>query len=130
MELEPDERIAELLLPGEDVLAIRRSAILDRREPPVGGGHWPGCPGLRGDLYVTSVRLVLIGGTVVEYDLDGIREAVVSTGRLLLTLSSGAGIIIEVDQPGPLRAEMGCARARHAARTREASGAGPAFDRA
>jgi hypothetical protein len=129
-ELEPDARMAELLLPGEDVVALRRPAVLDRREPPVGGGRWPGCPGLSGDLYVTSRRLVHVGRAVVEYDLDGIREAVVSAGRLLLTLGNGEGIILHVDEPGPLRVEMGRARARNAARARAASGAGPAYDRA
>jgi hypothetical protein len=89
--VEPDARIAELLAPGEEVLAVRRSALLDRREPPISGGRRGGCPGLAGDLYVTSSRIVHVGRSVLEYDLDAIREAIVSTERLLLILGDGTG---------------------------------------
>lgn len=132
--LQPDARIAELLVPGEDVLAVRRSAMLDRRDPPLGGARCPVCPGLAGDLYVTSARLVLVGRTVLAYDLSAIREAVVSTERLLLTLCDGAGITLAVDRPRLLRVEIGVARARQATRAgaarraRPARGAGPDRD--
>src|SRR5512140_1887295 len=35
--IEPDARIAERLVPDEVVFAVRRSAVLDRREPQPGG---------------------------------------------------------------------------------------------
>jgi len=125
--LEPDARIAELLVPGEDVVAVRRSALLDRREPQP-SAHCPGCPALAGDLYVTSTRFVHVGRTVVEYDLDAIREAIVSAERLLLVLSDGAGIILDVDRPRLLRVEIAAARARQAARAYTAQAPPPAPD--
>jgi len=120
--LEPDGRIAELLAPGEDVLAVRRAALFDRREPPIGGSGRPTSPGLAGDLYVTSARLVLVGRTVLQYDLDAIREAVVSSERLLLTLCGGAGVTLAVDRPRLLRVEIGAARARRVNRAWTAEG--------
>ena len=123
----PDAPIAALLVPGEDVLAERRSVLLDRREPPLGGTRCSCCHGLAGDLYVTSTRLVLVGQTVLEYDFDSISDMVVSAERLLLSMCDGSGITLDVDRPNLLRVEVGAARARGAART-GASGAGPAHD--
>jgi len=125
--LEPDARIAELLIPGEEVLAVRRAALLDRREPPL-GAYYPGYRGLAGDLYVTSARLVHVGRTVLELDLDAIREAAVSAERLLLILGGGAGITLEVDRPRLLRVEIAVARVRQATRAGPSRNAGPARD--
>jgi hypothetical protein len=74
--------------------------------------------GLGGDLYVTSSRLALVGRTTLTYDLDAIRDAVVSGERLLLTLRDGAGVIVYVAQPRLLRVEIGAARAKRAGRRR------------
>jgi hypothetical protein len=109
--IEPDERIAVLLVPGEEVFAVRRSALLDRREPQP-SAYCPGCPGLAGDLYVTSTRVVHLGRLTLEYDLDSIREAVVSAERLLLLLWVGSGLILDVDRPRLLRVDIAAARAR------------------
>ena len=54
--IEPDERIGLLLAPGEQVVAVRRSVSLERRKE----NDDPGL-GLRGDLYVTTTRLVHLG---------------------------------------------------------------------
>jgi hypothetical protein len=123
--IEPDAPIAELLGPGEEVLAVRRSALLERRQPPPGTALWPAFAGLGGDMYVTSGRLALVGRTVVAYDLDAIREAVVSGERLLVTLRDGTGVIIQVDRPRLFRVEIGAARARLAERRRAASSTEP-----
>jgi hypothetical protein len=125
--IEPDARIAALLIPGEDVLAVRRSVLLDRREPPLGGTRCSCCHGLAGDLYVTSARLVLVGQTVLEYDHASISDIVVSAERLLLSLSDGSGITLDVDRPNVLRVEIGAARVSGAART-VTPGAGPVHD--
>jgi len=127
--MEPDARIAELLVPGEDVLAVRRSALLDRREPPIGGGRGPGCLGMAGDLYVTSNRIVHLGRTVLEYDYTTICEAVVSAEHLLLILRDGTGVTIDVPQPRLLRVEIAAARARQAARAGAAWDSGAADPR-
>ena len=116
--IEPDACIAEILAAGEDVLAVRRSALVERRQPPPGTAGWPPGVGLGGDLYVTSSRLALVGRTTLTYDLDAIRDAVVSGERLLLTLRDGAGVIVYVAQPRLLRVEIGAARAKRAGRRR------------
>jgi hypothetical protein len=108
--LEPDPRISGFLVPGEEIIAVRRSVLLDRREPSP-GARCPQHPGLSGDLYVTSTRLLHIGRTVIEYDLAAIREADVSAEHLLLVLSDGAGMILDVDRPRLLRVEIAAARA-------------------
>jgi len=123
--LEPDPRIAEILVPGEQVFAVRRSAMLDRREPPPGASH-PAYPGLAGDLYVTSNRLVHLGRSTLEYDLDAIREAVVSAEHLLLVLCDGTGLILDLDRPRLLRVEIAAARARRVARACPAQAPRPA----
>jgi hypothetical protein len=85
----------------------------------------PGCPGLAGDLYVTSARLVHVGRTVLEYDLGAIREAVVSAERLLLILCDGVGVAVDVARPRLLRVEIAAARARQAASAGGPRDAGP-----
>ncbi len=115
--MEPDERISPLLAADEQLLAVRRAAGLDRRQPA--GTQ---CGGLRGDLYVTSVRIVHVGTPPVAYGLDEIREAAVSEERLLLLMRDGACVALAVDQPRLLRVQIAAARsaARSAARARRA----------
>lgn len=104
----PDERIAPLLQPGEQVVAIRRSAALDRREP----ASTPAPPpGLGGDLYVTSRRLVLVGRRFVAFDLVDIEDVVLSGERLFLVMRDGAGVTLDVDWPRLLRVHVAAARA-------------------
>ncbi len=106
--LEPDARIAPLLGSHECVLAVRRSAQLDRRQPI----PRPDAPlGLAGDLYLTSRRLVLVGRQVLSFDLGEIEEIGVSGERLLLVMSGGAGVSLDVEQPRLLRVEIATARA-------------------
>ena len=126
--IEPDERIAVLLVPGEELFAVRRSALLDRREPQV-GARCPAYPGLAGDLYLTSTRLVHLGRFTMEYDLDAIREAVVSAEHLLLVLCDGTGLILDLDRPRLLRVEIAAARARRVARAWAAWDSGAADPR-
>jgi hypothetical protein len=126
--IEPDARIAERLVPGEEVFAVRRSAVLDRREPQPGAGH-PAYPGLAGDLYLTSVRLVHFGRLMLEYDLDAIREVAVSAEHLLLVLRDGAGLILDVDRPRLFRVEIAAVRAMRVTRGRPARAQRPGLHR-
>lgn len=105
--LEPDARIAPLLAAGEHVVAVRRSALLDRREPAV-GSDVP--TGLAGDLYLTSRRLVLVGRLTLSFHLDEIEEAMLSGERLLLVMPGGQGASLDVAQPRLLRVEIAAAR--------------------
>ena len=105
--LEPDTRIAPLLGPDEQVLAVRRSAMLDRRQPAPD----PNTPAeLAGDLYVTSRRLVLVGRLTLSFHLDEIEEAMLSGERLLLVMPGGYGASLDVAQPRLLRVEIAAAR--------------------
>ena len=106
--LEPDARIAPLLGRGERVVAVRRSAQLDRRQPIPG---WEAPPGIAGDLYLTPRRLVLVGRMTMELSLNEIEEAGLSGERLLLALRDGQSVSLDVEQPRLLRVDIATARA-------------------
>jgi hypothetical protein len=97
--LEPDEDIAGHLSQGEVVHALRRRAIL--RAP---GGDTS--LGYGGTLYLTSRRLVHLGQVVMSVQLTDIAESSLAGERLLLTLSNGEGLSLDLDRPRLLRAEM------------------------
>jgi len=94
--------------PGERVVAVRRSAQLDRRQPTPG---WNAPPGLAGDLYLTTRRLVLVGRLTMSFDFEDIEEAGLSGERLLLVLRDGRGVSLDVEQPRLLRVQVATARA-------------------
>ncbi len=105
--LEPDSAITPLLRPGERLLAVRRCAILERRQSPPASAP----AGLAGDLCLTSERLILVGRLVLAFRLDEIEDAVLSGDRLLLAMHDGAGISLAVTGPRLLRVEIATARA-------------------
>jgi hypothetical protein len=105
--IDPDERIGPILEPNEQLVAVRRSAVVYRPENPESGAASPGVA----DVYVTTRRLVLAGPDVRSFDLATVDEAVVSNERLLLVLCEGVGLVLEVDWPRLLRVEIAAARA-------------------
>jgi hypothetical protein len=105
--LDPDERIGPILDPGEQLVAVRRSAVAYRAETPGSVAT----PPIVVDLYVTSRRLVLAGPDVIFFDLAALDEAVVSHERLLIVLRDGVGLVLKVEQPRLLRVEIATARA-------------------
>ncbi len=120
-DLPPDERIAPLLQPGERVVAVRHAALLDRREPAPGERL---TPGVAGELYVTSRRLVLVGRLTLSLGLDAVADAVVSGGRLLLVLRDGHGVTLQAAGPRLLWVEIAAARAALKAAGDHESGGG------
>lgn len=91
------------LHPDELLHAIRRAAMLDdgHTKPPTGG-----------TLYLTSRRLLHAGSALREVDLADITDAGVALERLLLLdLTDGSELAIEVDQPRLLRVQLAAARA-------------------
>lgn len=106
--LESNDRLATLLEPDEWLLAVRKAAILDRREPRDGE---PARAGLGGQLAVTSRRLILAGRHVVAFDLADIEDIVMSGDRLMVSIRGGAGLVLDVDEPRLLRVEIAAARA-------------------
>ena len=101
----PDCDVQGWLEPGEQVLAWRSPATLDRRVP-VERDRPP-----FGDLYVTSDRLVLCGATPVSIALTEIQDAAIVGGNLGLLLRDGVGLTISCDRPMVLRAQIAEARA-------------------
>ena len=88
---------------GELVHAIRHAALLDEGEAATPTG---------GSLYLTSNRLVHVGASSREIRLDAIQESAVALERLLLLdLTDGSDLAIEVDQPRLLRVQLAAARA-------------------
>lgn len=104
--IEPDERVAVMLEPGEEVVAVRRGAGVDRRQP------WTDVTALRGDLYVTTRRLIHLGRLPLAYDLDVVREAIVVGDELLLAIEPDLGVTVSIDDPCVLRVLIAAARGR------------------
>ena len=113
--LAPDDCIGPMLAPGEYVLAHHRSVGLDRRQRSK--EIEPSVP-MRGDLYVTSARLVYLDGRVLTIDLDDIEDAALVGDRVLLVTRGGIGFILETARPRLLRVQMAAARAARAGPTR------------
>ena len=86
--------VCHLLLPGEQLVAHRGAALLDRRQArrqrrPVG------------DLYLTSARLLFVGSPRASIPLESIQ----------LMLRGGFGVSIDVERPRLLREQIAAARA-------------------
>ena len=107
--LVPDDGLAALLGNDEWLIAVRRSAFLDRRVPSRGESSWPG---LRGQLAVTSRRLIFLAGRyVLAFDLVKVEQIVLSGERLLVAMPDGNGAALDVEQPRLLRVQIAAARA-------------------
>ena len=86
---------------GEILHATRRAAMLENGAMPMGGS-----------LYLTSERLVHIGQERHVVPLEKIAETAVALERLLLLdMTDGSDLAIEVDQPRLLRVQLAAARA-------------------
>ena len=107
--IEPDAAIAPLLCPGEQVHAMRRGAMFELREP-LDGASVNRCGA--GDLYLTSRRLVVLSGPMLDVELEWIREIGLAGDRLLLTLADVSGVCLVVTGPRLLRVEISAARER------------------
>ena len=92
------------LHPGELLHAERRAAVMERRQEGQPSG---------GILYLTSQRLVHAGNErVEEIPLERIADMAVAMERLLLIeLTDGSDLAIEVDRPRLLRVQVSAARA-------------------
>jgi hypothetical protein len=101
--LGPDARVEPLLDAGEAVLvschASRRCSV---------GAPKPG--GLVGDLYLTSRRLLYLGGEPIVADLDRIDEVMLHGDGLVVSTTDGDSILLEVEEPRLLRVQIAAAR--------------------
>jgi hypothetical protein len=95
----------EAILNGERLHAIHRHAVLERTSgravDPLPSG---------GTLYLTSVRLLHLATDRTEIALGSIDEIGLALERLvLIRLSDGSDLALEVDQPRLLRVQMAAA---------------------
>jgi hypothetical protein len=109
--VESDDTILPLLAPGERVLALRHSVGLDRRQA---SAQAPTIDSVRGDLYVTTERLVHVGDEVLDFRLDDVQDSALAGERVLLILRDGVGIVLNADRPRLLRVQIAAARAARA----------------
>ena len=103
--MEPDERIGVMLAPGERVVAVRRDVSVERRKD----SRDPDLA-LRGDLYVTTTRLMCLGHVRVDVPLAEIREAVVASSAVRLVVGDGRGLEIRTADPYLLRVQIAAVR--------------------
>lgn len=98
------EQDAPTMRDGEQLHAVRHAALLERNSdnPPTGG-----------TLYLTSARLLHVGTERTnDIPLQRIHDMAVAVERLLLVgLTDGSDLAIEVDQPRLLRVQVAAARA-------------------
>jgi hypothetical protein len=100
--IDADETVMPQLADGELVHDLRARAILKA----------PGddrALGYGGTLYLTSRSLLHLGQVTVNVRLTDIVEISLAGERLLVTLSDGEGLVLDVDRPRQLRAEMAAA---------------------
>ena len=98
----PEDPRLVAALEGEELFAIRRSAILNAGRGDV--------PGYGGTLCVTSTRLLLVGQVTIALRLVDLQETALAGGRLLISLRDGEGVTLDVGQPRLLRAQIAAVR--------------------
>jgi len=98
------------LHPGEQLVARRDEATLDRR-----GGPTDGPPS--GMLLLTTERLFLVGSRPVSIPLDQVEEAALLGERVVLLIRGGVGVTIKCAGPRLLRVQIAAARAARTAAT-------------
>jgi hypothetical protein len=100
--IEPDEAARSILAPGELLHAIHATALLEAHT----SGEEEALP-RGGTLYLTSTRLMHLGGEIAELRLSEIDEVTLALERLvLIRLHDGSDLAIEVDQPRLLRVQL------------------------
>ena len=101
--IEADGTIAESIRPGEIVVSVRGSSVVGRHLRGDGNDDFAG------RLYLTSQRLVVLGHTSLEVELDEVDELALAGERLLVTLNDGTGLSIDAIQPRLLRVQIAAA---------------------
>jgi hypothetical protein len=100
--LTADDAVRPHLDDGELLHDLRQRAILKA----------PGddrALGYGGTLYLTSRRLLHLGQVTVNVRLTDIVESSIAGERLLVSLADGEGLVLDVDRPRQLRAEIAAA---------------------
>jgi hypothetical protein len=104
--IDSDEGMRSALAGGEELLAIRHTASVERLSAE---GRSP----VIGRLAITTERLMMLDAQPSTLaSLDELDEVTLVSDRLLVMLTSGAGFTITAPWPMLLRVELAAARAR------------------
>src|SRR5687768_3552639 len=103
--LQPDPMVAPLLVDGETVVGWRQAASLSRVDEITHAVVRDDGP-----LYVTSERLLHLGGQTTAFDLSDIAELAMADDRLLVTISGSRGLMLDVAGPRQFRVLLAAAR--------------------
>jgi len=103
--IEPDAAVTHSIRPGETVVSVRTSSVVSRHL------RGDGIDDFAGRLYLTSQRLLLLGQSPLDVELDQIDELALAGERLLVTLTDGTGLSIDAVQPRLLRVQIAAALA-------------------
>jgi hypothetical protein len=103
--LEVDGPILDHLRQGETVVDVRLSTIVSRHLRGDGTDEFPG------RLYLTTQRIMVVGGAPLEIELGAIDELALAGERLLVTLRDGTGLSIDASRPRLLRVQISAALA-------------------
>ncbi|TAK01960.1 MAG: hypothetical protein EPO36_03840 [Chloroflexota bacterium] len=106
----PGDCIAARLDEDEHLLAVVPAVVMVRRLARPGEDEQ-----LRGDLYVTSRRLLHVSLFNRTIELDEIEDAALSGTNVLLLLRGGLGVVLRTSSPRLVRARIAVARAARGA---------------
>ena len=100
-----DGPVAERLRTDETVVDARTSAVVSRHLRGDGTDDFPG------RLYLTTQRLMVVGGAPLDVELSQIDELALAGERLLITLRDGTGLSIDASRPRLMRVQIAAALA-------------------
>ena len=103
--LEVDGPIAERLRADETAIDARTSAVVSRHLRGDGTEDFPG------RLYLTTQRLIVVGGAPLDVELSQVEELALAGERLLITLRDGTGLSIDASRPRLMRVQIAAALA-------------------
>ena len=86
-------------------MVVRPSSVISRHL------RGDGIDDFAGTFYLTSQRLMLLGHTTLEVELDEIDELALAGERLLITLTDGTGLSIDASRPRLMRVQIAAALA-------------------
>ena len=103
--LEVDGAIADRRRANETVVDARTSAVVSRHQ------RGDGTEDFSGRLYLTTQRLLVVGGAPLDVELGQIEELALAGERLLVTLRDGTGLSIDASRPRLMRVQIAAALA-------------------
>jgi hypothetical protein len=103
--VEPDDVISPHLEAEERLLGRRAQATVGRIDDSTRAAVHDGGP-----LYVTTARLLHVGHEVTSVSLAEISDVAMADDRILVTISGGRGLMLDVSEPRQFRVLLAAAR--------------------